>query len=184
MAKNHTLQNIIEICGICLVPDNWLLKDDESTMWPPYKKQYLINAAVKNFEEPADDWLEYEIKKLFSKAQKWDEANKKLQQVIEESDAESAVEEAEESKRGKNKNSLLSESDSKSSNDDSQYSSNKPVIKKTEIINPPILAPTMSNHRQTLFDFKKQSSLKSISSKSKGIGKELISHQKEQSTPQ
>lgn len=71
MAKNQTLQyNIVECSdgGICLVPDNWLLKDDESTMWPPYKKQHLIDAAVKNFEEPADDWSEYEIKKLFFKA--------------------------------------------------------------------------------------------------------------------
>lgn len=52
--------------GILAVPVNWIDNNKQMCKWPPYSNED-VEEAIKDADEPKDDWKELHIKNLFGK---------------------------------------------------------------------------------------------------------------------
>ena len=48
-----------------IVPYKWMMNDGKC-LWPPYRKQNLIDDAVENQENPGENWKVFDIRLLGS----------------------------------------------------------------------------------------------------------------------
>lgn len=55
--------------GVALIRSSWLA-DDNFCSYPPYKDQSKINSAIAGMPVPADDWMQYKVKRIFGSAGK------------------------------------------------------------------------------------------------------------------
>lgn len=51
--------------GLQVIPDNWIQRERNECLYPNYKTDKDIDAAIRTRQIPQDNWLSYSIKRIF-----------------------------------------------------------------------------------------------------------------------
>ncbi|XP_025153631.1 uncharacterized protein LOC112588048 [Harpegnathos saltator] len=72
--------------GLQVIPDNWIQKENNECLYPNYKTDKDIDAAIRTRQTPQDNWLLYPIKRIFGTYESYNEARNKLKKAEIDSD--------------------------------------------------------------------------------------------------
>ncbi|KAF5285085.1 hypothetical protein FQA39_LY16774 [Lamprigera yunnana] len=94
--------------GVQIVPKNWIIGED--CFWPNFKTTLRYEKAVKNFENPEEDWCTYPVR-ILGTYSSYEIAKPKLKLAEEQSDLNSDNEQAKRNRKFKRKKVLASSDD-------------------------------------------------------------------------
>ncbi|KAF5275031.1 hypothetical protein FQA39_LY06968 [Lamprigera yunnana] len=116
--------------GVQIVPKNWIIGED--CFWPNFKSTLRYEKAVKNFENPEEDWCTYPVR-ILGTYSSYEIAKPKLKLAEEQSDLNSDNEQAKRNRKFKRKKV-------RASSDDEVYED------REECILEPFPTPPISNN--------------------------------------
>ncbi|KAF5300315.1 hypothetical protein FQA39_LY11172 [Lamprigera yunnana] len=135
--------------GVQIVPKNWIIGED--CFWPNFKSTLRYEKAVKNFENPEEDWCTYPVR-ILGTYSSYEIAKPKLKLAEEQSDLNSDNEQAKRNRKFKRKKywQAVMMSNSITHNiEDGEYSSENEDISDGDMlptIHRPLLSSTRPHH--------------------------------------
>ncbi|XP_011859123.1 PREDICTED: uncharacterized protein LOC105556638 [Vollenhovia emeryi] len=73
--------------GLAVVPRTWV-NNNKTCWWPNYRNQLRIDKAKSTMEKPSQEWLSYDILKIHTQANNYQEALEKLKLAEDYSDVD------------------------------------------------------------------------------------------------